>query len=298
MTYAEVEAFLTIIKSGTLSKAAEELFISQPALSRRIKSLEAELGCTLLWRKPGIRNCIPTEAGKNFIELANRWVVLNKDIRDLHKKTARLPLRLSSLDSIGTYLFPPIFKDYLQENDDVQLFVEELNLYPAYEKLEQGALDIAFTIDCHFSEKISSLPAFQETMELIASPEYDLPESIHLKDLRRADEIYIPWSPEYEKWRQRWSQFQTPPYITIQKMTYLEYFIQNEKSWAIVPASVAVSLKNRFSLHTSQLEEQPPKRIINYLTISNNKSELIESFLQCLQEHLKNSDIPGIELLL
>ena len=88
------------------------------------------------------------------------------------------------------------------------------------------------------------------------------------------------------------------PYITIQKMTYLEYFIQNEKSWAIVPASVAVSLKNRFSLHTSQLEEQPPKRIINYLTISNNKSELIESFLQCLQEHLKNSDIPGIELLL
>ena len=211
MTYAEVEAFLTIIKSGTLSKAAEELFISQPALSRRIKSLEAELGCTLLWENQGSETVSPTEAGKNFIELANRWVVLNKDIQDLHKKTARLPLRLSSLDSIGTYLFPPIFKDYLQENDDVQLFVEELNLYPAYEKLEQGALDIAFTIDCHFSEKISSLPAFQETMELIASPEYDLPESIHLKDLRRADEIYIPWSPEYEKWRQRWSQFQTPP---------------------------------------------------------------------------------------
>ncbi len=36
------------------------------------------------------------------------------------------------------------------------------------------------------------------------------------------------------------------PYITIQKMTYLEYFIQNEKSWAIVPASVAVSLKTDF----------------------------------------------------
>ena len=47
MTISEITAFLAVIECGSFSKAAEMLFITQPALSRRIQSLENEIGYRL-----------------------------------------------------------------------------------------------------------------------------------------------------------------------------------------------------------------------------------------------------------
>lgn len=60
LTQLEIEAFLNIVKYGSITKAAEVLYISQPALSRRIKSLENELQYELFIRQKGIRNIILT----------------------------------------------------------------------------------------------------------------------------------------------------------------------------------------------------------------------------------------------
>ena len=43
----ELEAFFTIIETGTVSKAAEKMYISQPGMTRRIQNLEKQLGYTL-----------------------------------------------------------------------------------------------------------------------------------------------------------------------------------------------------------------------------------------------------------
>lgn len=51
MTELEIEAFLAIVKSGSISAAAQELYVTQPALSRRIGALEQELGYCLMNRK-------------------------------------------------------------------------------------------------------------------------------------------------------------------------------------------------------------------------------------------------------
>lgn len=56
MTEREIEAFLTIVRTGSISAAAEVLYVTQPALSRRIRALEQELGYQLFIRKKGLRN--------------------------------------------------------------------------------------------------------------------------------------------------------------------------------------------------------------------------------------------------
>ena len=55
MTYQDIHTFLTIASSSSLSKAAESLFVSQPALSHRLSALEEELGTELIIRRKGSR---------------------------------------------------------------------------------------------------------------------------------------------------------------------------------------------------------------------------------------------------
>ena len=53
MNNIEIEAFLAICRNKSISKASEELYISQSTLSSRLKSLEEHLGCPLLLRSKG-----------------------------------------------------------------------------------------------------------------------------------------------------------------------------------------------------------------------------------------------------
>lgn len=73
MRNEEITAFLTIVNTGSLSAAADKLFLSQSALSHRMSSLESEVGKQLIVRNKGHRNISLTEAGKAFIPIAERW---------------------------------------------------------------------------------------------------------------------------------------------------------------------------------------------------------------------------------
>ena len=74
MTKLEVEAFLMIVKTGSISAAAQSLFVTQPALTRRVQALEEEIGYKLFERRRGIRNIELTEAGKAFVGVARHWL--------------------------------------------------------------------------------------------------------------------------------------------------------------------------------------------------------------------------------
>lgn len=55
MTKLEIAAFLAIVEHGSISATAEQIFVTQPALSRRIQALEKELGYRLFERDKGMR---------------------------------------------------------------------------------------------------------------------------------------------------------------------------------------------------------------------------------------------------
>ena len=70
MTYQDIHTFLTIASSSSHSKAAESLFVSQPALSHRLSALEDELGTELIIRRKGSRTLELTDAGQRFVPIA------------------------------------------------------------------------------------------------------------------------------------------------------------------------------------------------------------------------------------
>lgn len=91
MTDTQIDAFLAVVQFGSFTKAAESLFISEPALSRSILLLEKELGCTLIERKRGGRLQALTPAGKQFVQIADRWKILVTESKKLTGQRRRRP---------------------------------------------------------------------------------------------------------------------------------------------------------------------------------------------------------------
>ena len=83
MTFLEIEAFLKIAQCGSFSAAAEKLYITQPALGRRIRALEEELGYSLFIRNKGVRHVELTRQGRAFVGIAHRWQALWNETQEL-----------------------------------------------------------------------------------------------------------------------------------------------------------------------------------------------------------------------
>ena len=95
MTIEEIDAFLAVVEYGTLSSAAERLFISQSTISQRIKRLEAELQMTLFVRQQGQRSAVLTPSGAGLVPMAQQWSSLWRDMYSLRQMDKQMALVLS-----------------------------------------------------------------------------------------------------------------------------------------------------------------------------------------------------------
>ena len=85
MNLHHLKVFLAVAQAGSVSRGAETLHISQPAVTREIRDLEASLGLALFDRHP--RGVKPTEGGQRLLQFAERIFALEqaaeRDLRDL-----------------------------------------------------------------------------------------------------------------------------------------------------------------------------------------------------------------------
>lgn len=294
MTNLEIEGFLSIVKEGSISRAAEKLFVSQPALSRRMKALEDELGYTLVIRKKGIKNIELTEEGRAFIPVAKKWRLLWKEARDISRLDRTLILNIAAVDSVSTYILPQVYKKFLMENPDINMSVRMLHSQEAYEYVEGGMVDLAFISDDMYSPNVETIPAFTERMLFICGDKAKYPRVVHPSMLDAASQIRLPWNPEYDMWHNYWFDNRVKSRVFLDKMSLLEEFLFWQDNWAIVPASVAYRLESKGGIAVREIEEGPSDRIIYYLLGEDRKPGTVNAFLNCLKGCLDTSLISDI----
>ena len=175
MNIADIESFLAIASCGTISKAAEKLFITQPALSLKIESLEKELGCKLFIRKRGIRSVELTAEGKQFIQLADRYKSLRDEMHHLSHTSSELPLRLSAINSINTVIIPNVILNFLNQFPHARLEEEDLASMASYDAIEAKLIDLAFIVDTRYSIKSLCEPLFSEKMKFVCNVNNNFP---------------------------------------------------------------------------------------------------------------------------
>ncbi len=296
MTYLEIEAFLEVIKSGSISAAAESLFVSQPALSRRIAALEEELGYTLIQRKKGQRTIELTDKGNAFIQIAKNWMSIWQDARELSHLDKTQILNISSVGSVSTYLLPTVFHEFATNHSDIRICFHNYHSYEAYQYVNNSTVDIAFISDDMYHKSVETIPAFREPMVLIANQSRHYPDIVHPTMLNPEFEIRLPWNPEFDMWHNYWFKPLNHYKMFLDQMSLLEFCLLWKDTWAIVPASVAYRLSQFTYIRTYHLESGPPDRIIYYLRGNNKKQPLVTELLSILNMEL--SMIPSIESFL
>lgn len=281
MTDGGIECFLAVCRYKTVSKAAEMLFITQSSLSTKLKNLETELGGALFNRRRGSREMTLTPAGQQFYELALQHEELHRKMLRVCKNRKQL-LRVSSLNSLGTYLLPEVYDRFMEQYPGVELQIQDMEIEAASRSLLSGSTDIAFISGKTDNVQLLQTPVFREAMAVICSKSLPV-EQADFNWLKSYQELYIEWSTGFAQWHQK-TIGTDHSLLTISIMAHLRQFMEQKECWAIVPMSVAVGLQKDCPIRILESSVPLPFRDISMLTAESKPA--IDNFTQCLRETL------------
>ncbi|MDD2993108.1 MAG: LysR family transcriptional regulator [Pygmaiobacter sp.] len=293
MTRLEAEAFLAIIQYGSITAAAEKLYVTQPALSRRIRAMEQELGYDLLVRGKGIRSVCLTQQGQAFVPVAERFCKLYRQAEAIAKDNQKPLLNLASVGSVSTCVLPPVLHNFLALKKYNLCFHNYLS-FEAYRRIENGMADLALISNHRYAKDVITLPAFREPFVLLCGANCKVGKAPTPTQLNPANEVRLPWSPEYDIWHERWFDAAIEPNVTLDHMPLLKDFLTGE-NWAVVPLTVARRMENS-QIFSYPLRQGPEDRIIYYLVPQRPKEGPIHDFLKLLHQELLLFD--GVESFL
>ncbi|MBZ0302445.1 MAG: LysR family transcriptional regulator, partial [Anaerolineae bacterium] len=140
-----LRVFATVAEHGSFSQAARALYISQPAVSKGVQSLEQQIGMRLLDRSH--RDISLTEAGHLLYDYAQRIFAAERAAESALEQLNGLErghLALGASHTIGTYLLPPLMGLFHQRYPGVRLSLEIANTQQILIDLRTRPLDLAF----------------------------------------------------------------------------------------------------------------------------------------------------------
>lgn len=189
MDLREQEYVVTLAKHGSITKAADELFITQPTLSIFISRLEERMGVRLFDRIG--KRFIPTFAGEIYLKNARQMLVLehqfHAELSDLIAGyTGRLRLGIHSRRS--TYLLPTVITEFHQRYPQIEVLLTETSSKIMEDMVLSGDLDLVITNRFFDREKLEIIPIYQDC--LVMSLPYGHPACEKAKKIQGHD---YPW---------------------------------------------------------------------------------------------------------
>ena len=186
MDLACLDAFLAIADSGGFSAAGERLHLTQPAVSKRIAALEAQLGRRLFDRIG--REVALTEAGQALLPRARRILAeLDDTRRALDNLDAEVGGRLSLATShhIGLHRLPPLLRAFSHEHPQAALDLQFLDSEQAWAQVLHGRVELALTTLGPAAAPLRTVPVWDDPLEFVVAPDHPLAarDDVTLADL-------------------------------------------------------------------------------------------------------------------
>ncbi|MEU4803594.1 LysR family transcriptional regulator [Actinosynnema sp. NPDC023587] len=198
MTLQQLAYFLAVARTRHFTKAAEEVRVAQPSLSKQIHALEKELGAELFSRARG--NIALTPAGEALLPVANRIL---SDVDTARLEVAELVglrrgrVRVGATPSLCGSLFADVIKRYHDAYPGIRVSVTESGSRDLVAALEAGDLDLALVIvsPADANRALTIRPVLREELVVASAAPLGVPR-LRLPDL--ADHPLVMFRPGYD----------------------------------------------------------------------------------------------------
>ena len=177
MNISNLQAFIETVQTSSISKAAVNLHLTQPAVSLQIRNLEASLGYQILIRSN--RGVQLTEQGKVFFTYAQSfltlWDNLQRDLKAM-ETGEYVALQIGTCPAIGQYALPCTLYMFKQKFPQIQVSVQNLTTEAVISELREHTLQVGFVEGMIQSPDLSSHAVLTSELILAAAPTIPIQE--------------------------------------------------------------------------------------------------------------------------
>jgi len=176
MDIQSIKAFITVSETGSFSRAAESLFLTQPAISKRIQTLEHALGITLFDRIG--KSVRLTEAGHALLPSCRRILdeiaESQRIISNLRQSTSGI-LSLATSHHIGIHRLPPVLLEFSSSYPDVELKLSFMDSEQACQQIINGTIEVAIiTLPDEGNDRLELKPVWNDPLCIAVSRHHAL----------------------------------------------------------------------------------------------------------------------------
>lgn len=296
MNLQQLITFSTVLSEGSMTAAAEKLYLTQPAVSQQIRNLEDELGVNLLDR--GTRHAKPTVQGQLLYEYAKRIISLTQQAQvaiQTMGEGVKGRLRIGTLNSLGLQLISPAIGQFLKHNSKISIELIYEDGIEVFKSLSRGDLDVAILPDVASEygrepQDLESRPLLKDEMWLVGSGrDATVPDEAHVADL--ATRPYMRLTDRYAGFERILQDataragVQLKPAFETNNVGTLKRIIESGLGWGFLPSH---AIKKQVRMGRLTMVDIPEIRYsvnVHYYARRNSETEqAIEVFYRALKQ--------------
>ena len=192
MTLHQLKTFMAVARHQSYSRAAEELRLTQPAVSAQVRELERTLD-TILFERVG-RAIVPTEAGRELLEYAQRVCKLVEEATIAMEELDGLKrgrISLAAVSTAGAYVLPSLLGAFRGRYPGIAISLEVTNRAVVRERLLRNEADLVVMGRPPEGVPHVAAPFLSDELVVIAAPAHPLSKTKRIPVGRLAQEVFI-----------------------------------------------------------------------------------------------------------
>ena len=292
MRTEQLDAFVEVARRGSVSRAAEALYVTQPSLTARLKGLEQELDAKLFVRSQ--RGMRLSDAGRAFLPYAERTLDTISSGRRLLAELARGEsgqLALGAAPAVSTYVLPRILTRFRRTHPKVALAVRTGHSEEVLELVLSEQVQIGLGRALRHAQ-VEAIPLYEDELVLVVDPRHRLAseEEVDPDELSEVQLILFDRTSSYHRLTSEFFEDMGAVPRGVMELDNIDAakkMVEQGLGVAFLPHTAVAAELERGSLHAVTLAEAPsPKRRIVILRRRNAgpPSGALQAFLNCLSD--------------
>jgi LysR family transcriptional regulator, low CO2-responsive transcriptional regulator len=192
ITLTQLRSFLAVVRTGSVTAAADELVVTQPSVSAALAALSRELGVALTERAGRtIRTSAPGQAfapyASDVIGLLDQGRRAARDVAEV----ARRQVRIAAVTTAAEHIVPPLMQAFSARHPDIELTVEVGNRGRVFERAADHTADVAIGGSPPDDGRLVAVPFMENEIVLIAPPDDPLRDRSTVATRGLADRVWL-----------------------------------------------------------------------------------------------------------